>query len=103
MMNAAIIAPLTGDDTNDVIDDAVTALAERRGLSMGDHATLVHLIASLIAQAERELPLAVTDARAEGATWNDIGRLLGTSAHEAELRFDPDSPIADRRWPFDVD
>ena len=103
MMNAGIIAPRTGDDTHDVIDDAVGALAERRDLWIGDDATLIHLIASLIAQAERELPLAVSDARAEGASWDDIGRLLGTSAHEAELRFDPDSPIADRRWPFDVD
>lgn len=103
MMNAGIIAPRTADDTNEVIDDAVTALAERRCLSMGDDATLIHLIASLMAQAERELPLAVSGARAEGASWNDIGLLLGASAHEAELRFDPDSPIADRRWPFDVD
>ena len=102
-MNAGVIAPRTGDDTNDVIDDAVTVLAERRGLWMGDDATLIHLLASLIAQAQRELPLAVTHARAEGATWNDIGMLLGTSANEAQLRFDPDSPIADQRWPFDVD
>ncbi len=102
-MNAGIRPPRTGDDTSDVIDDAVTALAERRGLWIGDDATLIHLLASLIAQAERELPLAVADARAEGASWNDIGMLLRTSANEAELRFDPDSPIADRRWPFDVD
>ena len=102
-MNGGIRPPRTGDDTSDVIDDAVTALAERRGLWIGDDATLIHLLASLIAQAERELPLAVADARAEGASWNDIGMLLQTSANEAELRFDPDSPIADRRWPFDVD
>lgn len=103
MINSGIIAPRTGDDTNDVIDDAVTALAERRGLWIGDDVTLLHLLASLIAQAERELPLAVADARAEGASWDEIARLLGTSAHEAELRFDPASPIADRRWPFDTD
>jgi len=102
-MNAGICPPRTGDDTSDVIDDAVTALAERRGMWIGDDATLIHLLASLIAQAERELPLAVADARAEGASWNDIAMLLRTSANEAELRFDPDSPIADRRWPFDVD
>ena len=103
MNNAGIIEPRTGDDTNDVIDDAVTALAERRHLWIGDDATLIHLLASLIAQAERELPLAVSDARANGATWHDIGVLLGTSAHEAGLRFDPRSSIADRRWPFDLD
>jgi len=96
-------APRTDDDTNAVIDDAVTALAERRRLWLGNDATIIHLLASLIAQAERELPLAVATARGEGSTWNDIARLLGTSAHEAQLRFDTDSPVADRRWPLDTD
>lgn len=96
-------APRTGDDTSAAIDDAVAALAQRRGLWLGDDTTVIHLLASLIAQAERELPLAVTTARAEGTHWGDIGQLLGTSAHEAQLRFDPDSPIADQRWPFDID
>ena len=99
----AHLAPRTDDDTNDVIDDALLALAERRGLWLGDDAVVVHLLASLIAQAERELPLAVANARANGASWDDIAELLGTSAHEAQLRFDPDSPVADRRWPFDID
>ncbi len=99
----AHLVPRTGDDTNEVIDDALLALAERRGLWLGDDAVVVHLLASLIAQAERELPLAVVDARANGASWDDIAELLGTSAHEAQLRFDPDSPVADRRWPFDLD
>lgn len=103
MNNAGIIEPLTGDDTHDIIDDAVSALAERRHMWIGDDATLIHLLASLIAQAERELPLAVADARANGATWHDIGVLLGTSHIEVELRFDPGSPVADRRWPFDVE
>jgi hypothetical protein len=99
----AHLAPRTDDDTNDVIDDALLALAERRGLWLGDDAVVVHLLASLIAQAERELPLAVAHARANGASWDDIAELLDTSAHEAHLRFDPDSPVADRRWPFDID
>ena len=103
MRNPGIIEPRTGDDTLDVIDDAIAALAERRTLWLGADTTIVHVLASLIAQAERELPLAVSGARDEGATWHDIGVLLGTSAHEAELRFAPDSPIADRRWPFDID
>lgn len=99
----AHLAPRTDDDTDDVIDDALLALAERRGLWLGDDAVVVHLLASLIAQAERGLPLAVVHARANGASWDNIAELLGTSAHEAQLRFDPDSPIADRRWPFDID
>jgi len=95
--------PRTDDDTSEVIDDAVSALAERRGVWLGTDSGVVHLLASLMAQAERELPLAVTMARGEGCTWDDIAQLLGTSAHEARIRFDPDSPIADGRWPFDVD
>jgi hypothetical protein len=95
--------PSTDDDTSEVIDDAVSALAERRGLLLDTDATVIHLLASLMAQAERELPLAVTTARDEGCSWGDIAQLLGTSAHEARLRFDPDSPVADRRWPFNVE
>jgi DNA-directed RNA polymerase specialized sigma24 family protein len=95
--------PRTDDDTSEVIDDTVSVLAERRGLWLGNDATVVHLLASLIAQCERELPLAVTMARGEGCSWDDIAQLLGTSAHEARLRFDPDSPVADGRWPFDID
>lgn len=95
--------PRTDDDTNDVIDDALLALAQRRGLWLGDDTVIIGLLASLIAQAERELPLAVAHARANGASWDDIAELLATSAHEAQLRFDPDSPVADRRWPFDID
>lgn len=95
--------PSTDDDTHEVIDDALHALAERRQLWLGSDAIVVHLLASLIAQAERSLPLAVTGALGEGGSWEDIAQLLGTSADEARLRFDPDSPIADRRWPFDTD
>ncbi|MBE1603539.1 hypothetical protein HEB94_000387 [Actinopolymorpha pittospori] len=29
-------------------------------------------------------------------------RALATSPDEARLRFDPDSPVADGRWPFDT-
>ncbi|MGH9116985.1 MAG: hypothetical protein ACRD0A_03630 [Acidimicrobiales bacterium] len=96
-------SPRTDDDTNDVIDDALHTLAERRGPWLGDDAVIIGLLGSLIAQADRELPLAVVHARANGASWDNIAELLGTSAHEARLRFDPDSPITDRRWPFDLD
>jgi hypothetical protein len=96
-------APRSDDDTFDVIDDALTALADRRGLWIGDDHVSIHLLASLIDQAERCLPEAVYLARANGTGWDDIARLLGTSPHEAWLRFDPDSPIADGRWPLNAD
>ncbi len=72
--------PRTDDHTSEVIDDAVSALAERRRLWLGSDATVIHVLASLIAQAECELPLAVTTARDEGCSWDDIAQLLGTSA-----------------------
>ena len=96
-------APTTDPDTYAVLDDALAALAERRGAWLGDDTVLIHLLASLIAQAERSLPQAVATARAEGHTWTDIAALLATSPDEARLRFDPDSPIADPRWPYDTD
>jgi len=59
------------------------------------------LIGSLIDQAERFLPELVTNARLNGHTWDDIASALATSPAEARLRFDPESPIADSRWPDD--
>ncbi len=93
--------PLVDDDTYQIIDDAVTELAQRRGLWMSDP-NIIHLLASLIAQAERCLPETITVARDE-LSWTDIARLVGTNPVEAQLRFDPESTLADRRWPFDTD
>ena len=93
-------APASDDDTFTVIDQALSTLAEHRHLPIGDDHALIHLLASLIDQAQRCLPEAVTNARMNGAGWDQIAQLLGTSAHEAHIRFDPDSPIADSRWPY---
>lgn len=97
------LVPRTDGDGFAVVDDAITALAARRRLWIGDDAVLIHLLASLIAQAERCLPEAVAIAVMNGASWTDIARLLGTSPDEARLRFHPDSPVADGRWPLDPD
>jgi hypothetical protein len=94
--------PRSGDDTYDLIDDALFALAERRGAWLGDDLTAITLLASLIDQAERCLPDLVTSARLNGHTWDEIARALATSPGEARLRFDPESPIADTRWPYDL-
>jgi hypothetical protein len=95
-----IPGPRSGEDTFDLIDDAVAALADRRGVWVGDDLSTIALIASLIEQAERWLPQLVHDTRANGHDWTKIARALGTSPDEARLRFDPDSPIADGRWPY---
>ena len=89
--------PHSGDDTYDLIDHALRRLAERRGAWPGDNLT-----ASLTGQAERFLPELVTSARLNGHTWHDIAQALATSPDEARLRFDPDSPVADGRWPYDT-
>ena len=91
--------PRTGEDTFDLIDDAVAALAVRRGVWLGDDLKTIALITRLIEQAERCLPQLVHDARANGHDWTVIARALGTNPAEARLRFDPESPITDGRWP----
>jgi hypothetical protein len=93
--------PRTGEDTFDLIDDAVAALAYRRGVWLGDDLRTIALIASLIQQAECWLPQLVHDARANGHGWTELARALGTNPDEVRLRFDPESPIADGRWPYD--
>ena len=47
------------------------------------------------------LPEHVLTALDDGATWHDIVTALATSPEQAELRYSPDSPIADNRWPHD--
>jgi hypothetical protein len=91
--------PHSGDDTYDLIDDALAQLAERRGAWLGDDLTAITLITSLIDQAGRFLPELVTSARLNGHTWDEIARALATSSDDARLRFGPDSPAADSRWP----
>ena len=49
------------------------------------------------------IPMFATEAHAIGATWADIATALGTSPEQAELRYSPDSPVADNRWPYDYD
>ena len=93
--------PVTDEHTYAVIDYALAELAARWGANLGDDAVLIQLLASLIAQAERCLPEAVVNARAQGASWTDIAQLLGTSPEQTQLRFDPESPVCDGRWPLD--
>jgi hypothetical protein len=93
--------PRSGDDTYDLIDDALSQLAERRKAWLGDPLAAITLLASLINQADRMIPLLAAEARDHGATWNDIAAALATSPEQAELRYSPDSPVADSRWPYD--
>src|SRR5260221_10050901 len=93
--------PRSGDDTHE-IDNALYALAERRGAWLGDDLTAITLIASLVDQAERFLPELVASALLNGHTWHEIAAALATSPEQAQLRYGPQSPIADTRWPYDL-
>jgi hypothetical protein len=68
----------------------------------GDDLIAITLIASLIDQAGRFLPELVTNARLNGHTWDEIAQALATNLEEAQLRYGPQSPIADTRWPYDL-
>jgi hypothetical protein len=94
--------PRSGDDTYDLIDDALFKLAERRGAWPGDDLTAITLITSLIDQAERFLPEFVTSARLNGHSRDQIAQALATSPGQAQLRYGDESPIADTRWPYDL-
>ena len=97
------VPPRSGDDTYDLIDGALYQLAERRGRWLGDPVAAITLLASLINQAERMIPMFAAEAHANGATWTDIATALGTSPEQAELRYSPRSPIRDTREPYDLD
>jgi hypothetical protein len=93
--------PHSDDDTYDLVDDALAVLAERRGAWLGDPLTAMTLLASLIDQAKRMIPQHVLEARDHEHTWHDIARALATSPEQARLHYDPGSPVADGRWPYD--
>jgi hypothetical protein len=97
-----IPGPHSDDDTFDIIDDALLELATRRAAWLGDDLTAINLLASLINQAERCLPHLVDQARDNGHSWAEIAHTLETSPEQAQLRFDPESPVADNRPPYDT-
>jgi len=81
-------APATGDDSLQVLTDAIDQLARlRTAYWLGDSAVGLHALASLIAQAQQLLPQAVHDARDQELTWTQIGELLGTTAATAVRRY----------------
>ena len=74
-------APATGQDSLQVLDEAIDQLARlRTPYWLGDSAVRLHALTSLIAQAQQLLPQAVHDARDQELTWTQIGELLNTTA-----------------------
>ena len=97
----APVPPHSGNDTWDLIENALRELAGRRGGWLGDPLTAVTLLASLIDQAGRMIPELTADARRKHASWAGIATALGTSPGQAELRYSPRSPVRDTREPCD--
>ncbi len=81
-------APATGDDSLQVLTQAIDSLARlRTAYWLGDSAVHLHPLASFIAQAEQLLPHAVHDARDQELSWTQIGELLNTTAATAARRY----------------
>jgi hypothetical protein len=81
--------PRTDLDTYIVMDHAVCALADRRFMPVTHPVNQLHLLASLITQAECWTAEQVQAARHRGASWGEIGHALGTSAAAARQRWAP--------------
>jgi hypothetical protein len=85
---ADLPAPRVDDDSLEVLNDAIDALAQRRTpYWLGDSSVRLHALASLIAQAQSLLPDAVHDTRDQDFTWTQIGQLLNTSPTTAARRY----------------
>jgi hypothetical protein len=81
-------APATGDDSLQVLTQAIDSLARlRTAYWLGDSAVHLHALASFIAQAEQLLPHAVHDGRNQELSWTQIGELLNTTAATAARRY----------------
>lgn len=83
------IGPKTGRDTRAVVDQAVASLGRLRMPAgwLGDGGAEVHLLASLLAEADRQLPQSVALARDQGYSWAEIGDLLGVTRAAAWQRY----------------
>jgi len=81
-------APATGQDSLQVLDEAIDQLARlRTPYWLGDSAVRLHALASLITQAQQLLPQAIHHARDQELTWAQIGELTGTTATTAARRY----------------
>jgi hypothetical protein len=72
--------PVTGDDSALVLNHAADQLVMLRSpMWHGDALAQLHAVASLIAEAHKQLPTLVADARDQQHTWKEIARQLRRS------------------------
>jgi hypothetical protein len=93
------IGPTVDETSRRVVDAAVESLGRLRlPLEwLGDGGAELHLLASLIAEAERQLPQSVALARDQGYSWAEIGDLLGVTRAAAWQRFAQPAKTIKRR------
>jgi hypothetical protein len=76
------------DDSAQVLEAAVYQLSSYRSpMGLGDAALRVHVLATLIAQADALLADAVVDARDQDHPWSDVAGQLGVTADTARRRY----------------
>jgi len=78
---------LVGDDTSDVLDDAVARLLMLRHLEWGDMVAELHALTSLAIQLQLRLPDTVADAIEQGHSWPDVAGQLGVTPGAARRRY----------------
>lgn len=81
------VAPATGADSQGALDAAVEFLCAARDLDTRDPTATLHLVASLIAEAQARLPRAVRQARDYGCSWAEVADLLGVTRASAWQRY----------------
>jgi len=80
--------PVIDDDSVEALECAVHQLSiDRAPLNEGHAGLRLHVLASLIAQAEALLPDAVADARDRDFYWSEIAAELGVTADTARRRY----------------
>ena len=90
------LGPAKGDDTARVLDDAIALLAAARNMGLGEAGDDLHLLMSLIVEAQSRLDEAVGAARSQKYSWAQIADLLGVTRASAWQRYhhDPKHPSA---------
>lgn len=82
-------APATDADSHAAVQAAIESLGAARNLDTDDTGSRLHLLASLLAQAQLVVPRAVNQAREQDLSWAEIADLLGVTRASAWQRYAP--------------
>ena len=79
--------PYVGFDTWALVKAAVKHLSGSRDGPVGDARAELSCLASLVAEAQSQLPEAVSDAREQGDSWAQVASRLAVAASTARRRY----------------